>query len=46
MSDNAFLIRILRQILKNQNHLLALGRIGAKDEIGEILHKETLNLMG
>jgi hypothetical protein len=38
-------MRVLLQILKNQNHLLALGRIGAKDEIGEMLHKETLNLM-
>ncbi len=38
-------MRVLLQILKNQNHLLALGRIGAIDETGEFLQKESLNLI-
>lgn len=37
---------ILKQILRNQEYLLALGGAGAIDIEGKHLRQETLNLLG
>ena len=39
--DNKRILRILRQILKNQAHLLALSHIGAKDDYSDELERNT-----